>query len=114
MAELGAFAGSAIPERIRIKRFEYSMVQARLLLLRRAVHALPTAEFFFFFSETDAPIGSCSAMQRFLAHKRGGSFVQGETFEPHALLVGDPNWHKAYAATSNVWHHSRAPAAALA
>jgi len=72
----GSFAGSVIPEQVKIRRFGWTMVEARLLLLQHALQAAPDADFFVFLSETDAPIADCSLLLRYLSHRAGGSFMQ--------------------------------------
>ena len=98
------FAGSTIPGSIHIKRFEYTMVQARILLLRHALSVKPAPDYFFFFSETDAPIGRCSDLLSYLEPKMGGSFIHTDSLYTipgssvgAALKQGGQAWEKKYA-----------------
>lgn len=95
------FAGSSIQDSVHIRRFEYSMVRARLLLLRRALAVEgPVPDFFIFFSETDAPISSCTRLLTFLESRMGGSFVKVDSVFGELSQVidrGGAEWTEKYA-----------------
>ena len=100
MAQLGsqgAFARTMIPPPyIHIARFGYSMVQARLLLLRHAAGAKPPAEWFIFFSESDAPLRSCPDALRFLARRAGArSFAYADPPSP-GVELGSRAWAQSF------------------
>ncbi|KAL1518809.1 hypothetical protein AB1Y20_003089 [Prymnesium parvum] len=80
----GAFAGSSLPVSIQVRRFDYSMVRARLLLLhdvldrkpRDATEALEVQpEWLLFLSDSCAPLLPCADVHAYLRAQGNRSFV---------------------------------------
>lgn len=73
----GAFQHKSIPSCVPIRRMEYSMVKARLLLMHNAsVHTPRPPDWYFFFSESCAPLLPCAQLHNFLKQHQGKSFVE--------------------------------------
>ena len=98
----GVFANSTVPESIRVHRFGYSMVKARLLLLRYAanrshgqrhltLHRQPTAatpSWYLFFSDSCAPVLPCPEVHAYLERHSPRSFVQADPCDDPRRLHG--------------------------
>ncbi|KAL3904707.1 MAG: hypothetical protein SGPRY_011187 [Prymnesium sp.] len=80
------FSKSTLPQSIRVHRFDFSIVKARLLLLRAAVEqsrpyaSLPgrrqtTPQWFLFLSDSCAPLLPCSEIHLYLERHGNRSFV---------------------------------------
>ena len=75
----GTFANAVIPTpKVHVARFGYTMVQARLNLMRYAADVSPPADWFLFFSESDAPLRTCPDAMRYLARHSGSSFAYAD------------------------------------
>lgn len=76
----GAFQHNSIPSCVPVRRMEYSMVKARLLLMRNASAHLPRPpDWYFFFSESCAPLLPCAQLHNFLKQHQGKSFVENRS-----------------------------------
>ena len=70
----GVLRGKRISKSVAVHRFGYSMVEARLLLLRNASAQRP--DWYLFFSESCAPLLPCKKVHAFLKQHQGRSFVE--------------------------------------
>ena len=94
----GAFANAVIPPPyLHIARFGYSMVQARMILMRHAAAIDPPADWFLFFSESDAPIRSCPDVLRYLARRSGSSFAYSDPAKAEQK-AGGKAWERTFSA----------------
>lgn len=92
----GAFTNAVIPTpKVHIARFGYSMVQARMNLMRYAVDVSPPADWFLFFSESDAPLRSCPDAMRYLARHSGSSFAYSD-HTPTEQQAGARAWERTF------------------
>jgi len=98
LATQGAFAHALVPPPyVHIARFGYTMVQARMLLLRHAASAAgQPADWFLFFSESDAPIRSCPDLLRYLSRRGGSSFAYADPPSPQQQQ-GGAAWARHFA-----------------
>ena len=72
----GAFQHNSIRSCVPIRRMEYSMVKARLLLLRNASAQPRPPDWYFFLSESCAPLLPCAQLNNFLKQHQRRSFVE--------------------------------------
>ena len=80
----GEFHGKMIPSRTPVRRAEYSLVKARLLLLRNASAERPVPpDWHLFFSDACAPLLPCTRVHNFLLRHQGRSFVENRTWAGH-------------------------------
>ena len=94
----GVFAGSMIKESIKVRRFSYSMVRARLLLLRSAMNSTHSdweqrrylarrrPVWFLFLSDSCAPLLPCAEVHHYLERHSPRSFVGAEPCNDHNRL----------------------------
>ena len=93
----GAFTDAVIPTpKVHIARFGYSMVQGRLNLMRYASTVSPPADWFLFFSESDAPLRSCPDAMRYLAKHAGSSFAYSDHTPTEQLQAGAWGWEQTF------------------
>lgn len=95
------FAGSAIPHSMHVSRMEYPMVEVRLRLMRAANKAsAQPIDWFWFGSESDAPIASCAAAHAHLAAHPGRSFNVVDRPLSEAQRGLTPEWITAFTAVA--------------
>jgi hypothetical protein len=99
----GVFANSTLAETIKVHRFGYSMVKARLLLLRhtssshthgqrhqpgRPRQLLLAPSWYLFFSDSCAPLLPCVEVHAYLERHSPRSFVQADPCDDPRRLHG--------------------------
>ena len=88
-----------IPRSTHIRRFGYEMVNARMLLLRHAMIAESSPpDWFFYFSESCAPISHCHDAHAYLAKSAGKSFMKTRPPPPEER-DNTPAWQAAFKTT---------------
>mmetsp|Transcript_34837 Transcript_34837/g.76621 ORF Transcript_34837/g.76621 Transcript_34837/m.76621 type:complete len:301 (-) Transcript_34837:1189-2091(-) len=95
------FSHTKINRSVHVERMGYSMVQARLYLLRHAIdtaaaNGRPMPRWFAFFSESCAPVASCRETNSYLASRAGKSFIKIDRPVSEAQRTLQPSWVDAF------------------
>uniref|UniRef100_A0A7S4B4Z2 Protein xylosyltransferase n=2 Tax=Chrysotila carterae TaxID=13221 RepID=A0A7S4B4Z2_CHRCT len=95
------FNNTIIDRSVHIERMGYTMVQARLYLLRHAVEAAaaagrPPPRWFAFLSDSDAPTVTCAEAHAYVSTREGKSFIRVDRPMTQAQRDLDPMWIKSF------------------
>ena len=89
-----------IPNPVRVKRFGYEMVDARMRLARHAMMAAQgqQPEWLLYFSESCAPISHCLENHKYLRHHRGRTFIKTRPV-PQEQKLNTIEWQQSFKKT---------------